>query len=287
MQSSLAPPPEHRSGPVLGPVSPKTSSQLQDTRQSNRATDVGDRLYAALESSVVLETSGWAVERVERVAARLQRTRPLSQRLQVAVPWIEAFTAFTAPGRYIYVSRRLLELCRHDEATAFVIAHEIAHHDLGHLDFLARWLPRVIGTGTARLLTVLYRCMEGALFSSQKESDADRRAVDLCLEAGYDVRKCLVIFDVLEKFALDMGDIDAALGSDDLEEQRRNTPLWQSRLKSVWYKIRRGYPSISERRAQLKCHLAGKSGPQPAGESALTAAQIALVRPHGRFPDWF
>ena len=287
MQSSLAPPPEHRSGPVLGPVSPETPSQLLDARQSNRAANVGDRLYAALESSVVFETSGWAVERVERVAARLQRARPPSQRLQVVVPWIDAFTAFTTPGRYIYFSRRLLELCRHDEATAFVIAHEIAHHDLGHLDLLARWLPYVIGTGTARLLTVLYRCMEGALFSSQKESDADRRAIDLCLEAGYDARKCLLIFDVLEKFALDIGDVDGALGTDDLEEQLRNTALWKRRLKSVWYKIRRGYPSISERRAQLKCHLADKAAPEAPSETGLTAVQMAVVRRGARFPDWF
>ena len=191
------------------------------------------------------------------------------------------------PGRYVYISRRLLELCRHDEATAFVIAHEIAHHDLGHLDLLARWLPRVIGTGTARLLTLLYRCMESVLFSSQKELAADRRALDLCLEAGYDIRKCLLIFDVLEKFALDMGDVDAVLGTDDLEEELRNTPLWQRRLKSAWYKIRHGYPSIRERRAQLKCYLADKALSASTPDTGLTAAQIALVRRGGRFPDWF
>jgi predicted Zn-dependent protease len=134
---------------------------------------------------------------------------------------------------------------------------------------------------------VLYRCMEGALFSSQKESDADRRAIDLCLEAGYDARKYLLIFDVLEKFALDVGDVDGALGTDDHEEQLRNTPLWQRRLKSVWYKIRRGYPSISERRAQLKCHLAGKAAPEATSETGFTAAQMAVVRRGGRFPDWF
>jgi predicted Zn-dependent protease len=120
------------------------------------------------------------------------------------------------PGRYIYFSRRLLQLCRHDEVAAFVIAHEIAHHDLGHFDTLARWLPRIMGAGLANMLTVLFRRMEKVLRNAQKESDADRRAIDLCLQAGYDPRRCLLIFEILENFSLDVGAVDAALGPDDL-----------------------------------------------------------------------
>ena len=160
------------------------------------------------------------------------------------------------PGRYIYVSRRLLELCRTEEAAAFVIAHEIAHHDLGHLDQLARWLPSAAGAGLVRLLTVLVRCMENLLFSSQKESEADRHALELCREAGYDTGQCLLIFDILEKYALDVGDLDGALGRDDFDEEVRDTSAWRKKWRSAWYRIRRGYPSIRERRQQLREHLA-------------------------------
>jgi predicted Zn-dependent protease len=81
------------------------------------------------------------VEKVTRVAQRLQADVEEEKRLRVEVPWIEAFTAFTVPGRYIYVSRRLLELCRSDESVAFLIAHEVAHHRLGHLDIFPDCWP--------------------------------------------------------------------------------------------------------------------------------------------------
>lgn len=216
-------------------------------------------MYSALETSVVFETSGWAAESVERVATKLQQGRSPVERFQVTVPWLEQFTAFTAPGKHIYFSRRLLELCRDDSTIAFVIAHEIAHHDLGHLDILSRWLSIALGASTAYLLTILFRCMENLIFSSQKESDADRRAVDLCLQAGYDIRKGLGIFDVLEKFALDMGDIDAALGPDGSEDEPCDGAVWRNRLKGVWYKIRRGHPSIRDRRQQLQRYLVDKA----------------------------
>ena len=195
------------------------------------------------------------------MATKLQQHRSPSERFQVKVPWLEQFTAFTAPGKYIYFSRRLLEVCREDEAVAFVIAHEIAHHELGHLKMASNWLSAMTGAATARLLALLFRSMSNLLFNSQKESEADRHAVDLCLRAGFDIRKCFGIFDVLEKFALDQRDVDAALGPDDSDETTDGDPAgWRSRLKSAWYRVRRGYPSIRERRRQLKRYVLGSSG---------------------------
>lgn len=95
--------------------------------------EFGEWLHAEVASAVFLEQRGFIPDKVRRVSAQLQRDRHESSRFVVEIPWIRAFTAFTAPGRYIYFGRRLLERCPNDEEVAFVIAHEIAHHDLGHL----------------------------------------------------------------------------------------------------------------------------------------------------------
>ena len=56
------------------------------------------------------------------------------------VLWLSAPTAFTLPGSYIYITRRLIERCTSDAPVAFALAHEIAHHDLGHLKRGERWM---------------------------------------------------------------------------------------------------------------------------------------------------
>ncbi len=88
----------------------------------------GEWVHAQLHRHVTFEREGWAVERVQRIADRLQNGRP-SERVYVEVPWLRLRTAFTLPGRYIYFGRGLLEYCPDDETAAFVIAHELAHHD--------------------------------------------------------------------------------------------------------------------------------------------------------------
>jgi len=77
----------------------------------------GDWLHAALHEAVTFEDAGWAMERIRRVEDRLQGGRLEPERMVVEIPWMEEETAFTAPGRYIYFSRRLYELCYTDTTT--------------------------------------------------------------------------------------------------------------------------------------------------------------------------
>jgi predicted Zn-dependent protease len=219
-------------------------------------TQLGQKLYDALHEAYVLETSGWAVEQVTRVAQRLQADAEEKNRLQVVVPWIEAFTAFTAPGQYIYVSRRLLEVCRTDEAVAFIIAHEIAHHRLGHLEVFPDWLGELTGTQIPLLLTALYRSVEARLYGPEREVEADRMAIDLCVKAGYDGPKCLEIFDVLEKFALDMHDLDIVFGPQDSDEELRPDAPLLTRLRVWVWQRSRGYLPLRDRRREVARQLA-------------------------------
>ena len=137
-----------------------------------------DDLRDEIESEFVVERTGWAGERAARVTERLQRDVPADARLETLVVWLSEHNAFTAFGRTIYISRRLFERLPDDDAAAFVIAHELAHHRLEHIPRYAggRLLP-------ARLVLAL---LERTVCTRDCEADADKLAIEMCLAAGYD-----------------------------------------------------------------------------------------------------
>jgi Zn-dependent protease with chaperone function len=84
------------------------------------------------------ETEAWATERVARVMARLNAERLDAEPKEAVILLLPRSRAFTTTGRYVYISRRLLERLPSDDEAAFVLAHEIAHHDCGHLALYRR-----------------------------------------------------------------------------------------------------------------------------------------------------
>jgi predicted Zn-dependent protease len=163
---------------------------------------VRDELREAIEAELVVESEGWAFDRVQRVTARLGST------MDALVVWMDQQTAFTAPGNTVYISRRLLERLLDDDATAFVLAHEIAHHELGHVPTLARLMLQLP-------IRVVLGLLGQWIESSQRERDADLRAIEMCIEAGYDVERCLHALEHLSHVSLDYGDVDGVLGAED------------------------------------------------------------------------
>jgi len=160
-----------------------------------------DWIYEEVQANCWIDTSEWILSRVSRVLSNLQSVRKTSSK-EVVVFRSEINTAFTAPGQFIYISTRLFERCATDEMLAMVIAHEMAHHDLGHLDLTWPRMPRV-----SFLVDVVRR----SVHSQKNELAADALAMGMCIEAGYDAQLCLGIFRVLEHISLDYGNIDAVL----------------------------------------------------------------------------
>src|SRR5215471_11915160 len=91
----------------------------------------------------------------------------------------------------IYFTRRLLELCRTDEEAAFVVAHQLAHHDLGHVAIFHGWANKIARLPGATLFALFFFALEKRLYGPEKECHADRHGLDLCLTAGYSASKCL------------------------------------------------------------------------------------------------
>jgi predicted Zn-dependent protease len=162
------------------------------------------------------EREAWATDRVQRVQSRINEARSGKPPLETAILWIPAPLAFTLVGRYVYLSRSLLERLPTDDAVAFVLAHEAAHHDLGHLDLFAGWAEWLPRTHSAGYVAMLARLLEHRTYGPERESDADKYAIELVLKIGYQGDLAVQALSILETLALDRGDIDGVFGPENL-----------------------------------------------------------------------
>jgi hypothetical protein len=208
---------------------------------------IHDRLVEAFAA----EREGWALDQVRRIDARLQAGVPMAGRLETVILWTPEPGAFTMPGRHVYISRRLLErMAGRDEPVAFVIAHEMAHHRLGHVPAqgLIDRVPAPLKSIALDLALTSTRVLHGA----DREADTDAVALNLCLAAGYDAEGCLRAFDVLEELMLDWGDTEAVFGADSaIQSAVDGDPEWVVEAKEWLCERRRGYPSVRKRKARL------------------------------------
>ncbi len=210
-------------------------------------------LHAALVAEYAVETEPWALERVARVMERLNAARPAEPPLIAHILHAQELTAFTVSGINVYITRRLLERLASDESTAFVLAHEIAHHDCGHLALFRgglRHLPRgVLGTVVATLLLRATHRLHGP----EREADADLYGLALCMQAGFDPERCLHALQIMEMGYLDRGDIDGVFGPENLLDP--TDPRQGSRAYALqrwlWTRSRRYLP-VRERRDRLQ-----------------------------------
>lgn len=219
--------------------------------------EYGKWLHNKFMTTFAYESEAWAIDRVKRVMDRLQMVRTPLQCLLPEILWIDQMNAFILPGRYIYITRELLQMLASDDPAAFVFAHEIAHHDLGHLS-LYRWrleALRAIPGGIA--LAAAARFVDHVAFSPEHERAADNRALEMCLDAGYDGHLCLELFDVLQAHALDWGDVSMAYGPQTSQDSTlTGISGWISKAKDWNWQRMRGYPSIRERKEALLARLA-------------------------------
>ena len=225
-----------------------------------------DWLRREVEREFVVERDGWAAERVARVTQRL------GCELETFIVWLADHTAFTLPGRTIYFSRRLLERLPDDDATAFVIAHELAHHRLGHVPQLSRhWHVMPI--------QILISVLRNRIASASHERDADLLAIEMCIQAGYEPERCIQALEQLDMIALDYGDVDGSLGTAD-HETRRSHPAIRRRIDDV----RAHALAVAQRGHRLADELATRKRERRrrlaivAGSSAASVLLLLLAR---------
>jgi len=204
-----------------------------------------DRWREEIEGAFVVEREGWAFDRATRVTETLQRGVLPENRLETLVIWTDDHGAFTMPGRTVYFSRRLFELMPDDDAAAFIIAHELAHHRLGHVPERS-W--------TALKLSIAIHLFHRVIARQEYERHADLLAIEMCVDAGYDPERCLRALEISDKIALDYGDVEASLGPEDglPEFLKAAHPPMQERIAAVRAHVvamRAGHRLAAEREA--------------------------------------
>jgi len=221
--------------------------------------DLAEWLHGELVREYAGETEAWATERCARVMTRLNAERMDAEPKEAVILLLPRSRAFTTVGRYVYISRRLLERLPSDDEVAFVLAHEIAHHDCGHLDLYrgwSSWIPRSKATSYVAARLAL---MEHGMYSPEKEAQADLYALQLCLDAGYDGDRCAHFFAILENESLDEGDYDGVFGPENLLDP--TDPAHGSAAHEVqrwlWTRMR-GYLPLRERRERVIAYVRKK-----------------------------
>lgn len=187
------------------------------TQSSSRIDQsVHAELHGELMAEFSTETEAWVGERLTSVMARLNAVRTDGIPLIAHCLSIRECTAFTTPGPHIYIGRRLLERLPSEECVAFVLSHEVAHHDLQHLDLFRGWSELLPRGAVGSLAAAVFRKLSHRMYGPTRESQADQYAVELCLDAGYDGERCLHAFDIMENESLNRGDIDGVFGPENL-----------------------------------------------------------------------
>lgn len=221
---------------------------------------LGERLHSILLKGYGLKDHDFSHEAVERAIAALNAARAPQPPMMAEVLWITPPIAFTLPGQYSYISRRFVERCASDAPVAFALAHEIGHHDLGHLNFAESWAASAVERAPWQLALLVLSQLPRWIYSREMEFAADAYALKLCRKAGFDPKKCLECFDIVSQYLLDHRDLDAVYGSDDelaLDPQQAANPAdWLYIEARLWFaRHRRSHPAIQERRRVLLSQL--------------------------------
>jgi predicted Zn-dependent protease len=141
----------------------------------------------------------------------------------------EELNAFAAPGGFVFITSGMLKFLQSEDELAAVLAHEIAHVELGHgpksvtketRSKFFRSLASVavgqtaVGSAAGSLGTDAFDAMVGGVaasviggYSRTFEGNADKRGAEICLAVGYDPK---VLADVLERFQSTTGSYGGA-----------------------------------------------------------------------------
>jgi Zn-dependent protease with chaperone function len=244
---------------------------------------LGERLHSILLRQFGLRNRDFSHDRVARAMAALNAARAPSAPMVGEVLWLSPPMGFTLPGPYLYITRRFIERCPSDAPVAFVLAHEIAHHDLGHLKRAERWMDGALVHIPAALVLLAVEGLARWLYSRDNEFAADAYALDLCRKAGFNPKHCLQCFDILSWYLLDHHDLDGVYGTDEeieLDPERVTNPI--ARISTglrLWRaRHRRLHPSLHERRQALLSRIADRKPASITPENHTFDGDTALRR---------
>jgi len=146
--------------------------------------EFGKKIYDELFKKQSFIDSGTKKDKLQQTLDKLLRVLPNNKStIKYSIHLINdtLINAYTSGG-YIYIFEGLYNYCKNDDEIAFIIAHEIAHNELGHINLMLKRL-KVAG----KFGNILYAIKELTTmsFNQFNELEADCYAADLVKAAGY------------------------------------------------------------------------------------------------------
>lgn len=171
--------------------------------------DIRDKLKDFLEEQIenqytVIDDHLWK-ENINEIMERLLSSAELkNSSYQIKVIDSEMVNAFVTVGNTIYVFRGLLEFCENHEELASVIAHEIGHIDLNHIEsrllteFGLTVLSIIVSGGDPTLATRIVKEVSSGAYSRKNENEADEFALKVLLKSKIDPAHLGIFFKRLK-----------------------------------------------------------------------------------------
>jgi predicted Zn-dependent protease len=223
-----------------------------ENSQIDSEREVGEWVHNLINENIHIESHGVFFEKVQKIATQLNGSRKNLTPIEPVILWIPQVNAFITPGYYLYISRELLQLLKNDDSIAFLIAHEIGHYDLGHTQIYHSYLSTLRHIPAGDVIGLLLLKARSTLFSQDREMEADRYALELCLNAGYDGYRCLEFFDFMEAHYLDFRNFDEVFRSEENSDDDSNpfAQVLNPILKQIEYHTH-SHPDIHHRKQYL------------------------------------
>lgn len=187
-------------GAVFGTVQKVTKSLDTEVQKRFALKDEEEVEIGGKINRMILDKNRMRPEGVARIEALAKPILATRSRKQIPYSFYvidrKEINAFSHLGGYIYVHQGLIDDCRDDTELQFVLAHEIAHIDLGHCKEKALVGARigriggelfgdVAGDLLGGIAQVGYSAIEAG-YSEDKEFEADDWGCRCLLKAGKD-----------------------------------------------------------------------------------------------------
>ena len=175
----------------------------------NLSDETRDKLKVFLEEQIekkykVITPHEWE-NNLEEIMKRLHKSGQLKgSTYDVKVLDSEMVNAFVTVGNTIYLFKGLLKFTENNEELASVIAHELGHIELDHIEsrllteFGLTVLTLIMSGGDPTLATQVVKEVSSGAYSRKHENEADDFALQLLLKSGIDPAYLGIMFKRLK-----------------------------------------------------------------------------------------